>query len=296
MESIIFVLLSGCVIALASLSGIFFIAKKHEKWFFANSRILTVFAVAVLSMTALSVVSESFKLLPFSFATLSVIGGFVLMLLIHKLIPEGHHHHDQDCGENKKCLPKASAVKVIVGDSLHNIVDGIILVVAFATSIELGVIIALGIFIHEVVQEIAEFTILRQAGYSVKKSLFWNFVSALFVFVGIALGFTLTQSSGFQGILLGLSAGVFLHIIFHDMWNIQSIKQAKQNGELIKFVLVFLVGFGIMFGINSITPHSHGDDDHHHEHEEYMEHHHDYNDIIHKENATMQAHHEEHHH
>lgn len=205
---------SALLISLASFGGLLFVTKKARSWMFRNMKYLISFAAGVFFMTALSLSQETFEMLDLRDGALAIIIGFVAIWLVHIFFPETHHHHDHECKHHNS---RNAGIKVLVGDTIHNTGDGIMLVTAFSISTELGVFAALSIFVHEFFQEISEFFVLREAGYSIKQTLTVNALSALSIFIGIGIGIFLTQSVNLQGFLLGITAeysSILLSTIF----------------------------------------------------------------------------------
>lgn len=247
------ILVSAGLISLVSFAGAILTFQNLNGWFSRNTKLLVTFAAGVFVMTAVGIMGETFELLGNQTAIVSIVGGFLGMLILHKIIPETHHHHDKDC---HTCLPQKSGHKLVLGDVVHNTADGIVLVAAFSASLEIGIITSVSILIHEVIQEISEFIVLRNSGYSIKKSLLINFFSSLSIFIGIAIGLFLTQKTELQAILLGISAGIFLHIVFHDLIPYNSVRKLSQKSSW-NYIVVFLLGIGVMFGVSLIAPHGH---------------------------------------
>lgn len=99
----------------------------------------------------------------------SVILGIVLVEIIIKIIPKAHHHSiPLSCGHNHSPI---DAHRMMWSNFFHNAGDGILLVSTYAVNIHIGIIATIGIFLHEIIQEISEFFVLKEAGYSTKKTL-----------------------------------------------------------------------------------------------------------------------------
>lgn len=257
-------------IAILSFSGALLSFKKINSWFSQKIKFLTIFAAGVFTMTSLGLMSETFEFLPKNTAVISILGGFIGMLILHKILPETHHHHDKDC---ESCISPKSGPKLLVGDMIHNIADGIVLVAAFSVSKEVGIIATFSIAIHEFIQEISEYIVLRNSGYSIKKTLILNFISSLSIFIGVIVGLLLTQDPEFQAILLGISAGAFLHIVFHDLIPYDSMRKINKKASW-NYIGVFLLGIALMIAVGFSMPHTHehgdSEDIHHHENEEIL--------------------------
>lgn len=189
--------------------------------------------------------------------------GLIGTLFLFKLLPNFHNHEnelhlDENHSEHQHIIDFR---KILLGDALHNIGDGLFLAVSFATSQTLGIVATISIFIHELVQELSKFFIVRGTGLSFKKTIIVNFLSQSTILIGAIGGYFLFQSLEFlEAPLLGLSAGIFLIVIFQDLIP-HSIKSSDSKKHLIKHLIWFLVGVLIMFGVGKIAP------DHSHEHE-----------------------------
>jgi len=175
---LIYPILSALVIMFASLSGVIFVWQKAGGVVERNSHYLTSLAMGVFMMTVITLIVEAWELLD-SFILVTVwvlIGGLFLELAI-RLIPKAHHHHGT---ESKDCKvqshSKIDGRRMLLGDAIHNLSDGILLVPAFLINVWLGAATAFGILLHELAQELAEFFVLKEAGYSTKRALSLNFL------------------------------------------------------------------------------------------------------------------------
>ena len=159
-------------------------------------RHLVSLSVGVLLGTALlQVLPEAFesKVEPHRlFATL--LGGLLFFFLLEKaeLYRHGHHHegdgHDHHHGSDADQAGRGGW-SVLVGDSIHNFCDGIIIAAAFLADFQLGVVTSAAIIAHEIPQEVGDYIVLLNAGFSRGKALFYNAVSGLASVVGGVLGF-----------------------------------------------------------------------------------------------------------
>jgi zinc and cadmium transporter len=217
-------------------------------------------------MTAFSLTGEAFELIENRWAIASVLGGFLFMWGLHSILPETHHHHDEDCAH---ATSKRPSIKILIGDSIHNIADGIVIVAAFTASTELGIFAAISIFIHEFIQEISEFFVLRSSGFSIEKSLLLNLLTSLTIFVGVGLGFILVETIALQGVLLGFTAGIFLHIVSHDLFPYKKLQTKKQR---LGYVGMFVLGALLLAAVGLATPHTHSHEEHEY-HDEHTEEH-----------------------
>ncbi|MCF7831499.1 MAG: ZIP family metal transporter [Candidatus Pacebacteria bacterium] len=275
-------ILSALFISLTSFSGALFASQKAYSWLFEkkNIKFLITFSAGIFGTTAILLSFETFEMLSKTQALIAVISGFVFMLILHKLLPESHHH-DTKC---PNCEPKIkkTGIKILVGDTIHNIADGLVLISAFSVSKEFGFFVTISILIHEIIQEISEYFVLRDSGFSRKKALAFNFLSSLSIFVGILIGYVLIQNETIQAVLLGFSAGIFLHIVFHDLLPYHELQKNDTKNSW-KHILVLCLGIGIMILINIATPHTHTHNDAEHMRETNTDHTHFEDEMMHED-------------
>jgi zinc and cadmium transporter len=268
---------------LASLSGVLFISKFLKEWTDNNLKYLITFASGVFLIVTFNLISEAFE-----FSTnktiviVSVFAGFIFFLLLERLYPEIHCHHEGD-----NCLAKKNkkgAQRVLIGDAFHNIGDGILLAPIFVTDISLGFIAAIGIFVHEFVQEISEFFVLKSAGYSTKKALTRNFLISATILIGAVGGFYLSSFENLVAPLVGLAAGAFIYILLIDLIP-QSVKNSAKEKKYFNYIAWTLLGVLLILVVNTLISgdqlEKKGLDSHGHaSHEEHVHHneedHHDH--------------------
>lgn len=172
--------------------------------------------------------------------SLWTIGGFLIFLLIERFL-HWRHCHDDSCQAHAHSFTKM----ILIGDGVHNIIDGIIIAVSFMVSIPLGVATTIAVIAHEIPQEIGDFNVLVYGGYSPKRALRWNFISALTAFVGAFVGWNVGASEEMFSILLPLTAGGFIYISTVDL--LPEIHREKSLKKSILALLFFLLGLGAMW-------------------------------------------------
>lgn len=280
------VFIAAFIVMLASLSGVVFATRATGAFLENKLSYLISFSAGVFLVTAGALALEVFELTPSLWVgALLITVGYILAEGLHRLMPEMHHHHDDDCHR----AHGLAAQKLIVGDSIHNIADGVIIVAAFAAGPALGVAATVSIVIHEVLQEISEFFVLRRAGYSVRKALTINFAVASTILIGVALGYFALASHELEIVLLAVSAGFFLHVVFHDL--LPKHHEHETSKSFMQHIALVAVG-AVLMGLIAhelAGSHVHGDGDH--EHAAHEEVHHDEHgvEVLHEE-----EHHEEH--
>ena len=240
--SFFYTLLSTLIISLASFAGAMTLSVKRDilqKW------LLSLVAVSAGTMLG----AAMFHLLPEAANEMSaellfglVTIAFVLFFLIEKVL-HWRHCHEDDCTEHSFGLMN------LIGDSLHNVIDGLVIGAAFATSTSLGVVAAIAVIFHEVPQEIGDFGVLLHAGWSVKKALLANFLVATTSMLGGIIGFLLAEQSGtFALYLTPIAAGGFLYIAASDL--IPEIRKEKSGHGSIRSSIFFILGLLFMFALS----------------------------------------------
>ncbi len=274
---------AGLLVMLASLSGVLFTHKVAARFLAEKLSFLVSFSAGVFLVTAGALALEVFELADTPLMAVFFIGlGYVLAWGLEFLIPDTHQHHDPECDHDHQHGSKKSARKLIVGDAVHNVADGIILVPAFLVSPGLGVAVTASILIHEALQEVSEFFVLKQAGYSTKRALLINFAVSSTIFIGIGLGYFAVVSHDLEVLLLALASGFFLHVVLHDL--IPKPHQHNDSTGFVKHVLVLLIGLALMSLIAFVIKgeHVHGDAHAHSEEHHDAEHAHNESDHVHE--------------
>lgn len=255
------IIIAAGVIMSASLVGVLFTAKVAREFLTSRLSFLVSFSAGVFLVTAGALALEVFEIYEGALwqGITLILVGYGLAWSVEKLLPESHHHHDPhdpDCHTHNK----AGARKLLIGDAIHNIGDGIILVPAFLASPAIGLAVAASIFIHETLQEISEFFVLKQAGYSTKRALVLNFLTASTIFIGVGLSYYAVASHELEGLLLAVSAGFFIHVVVHDL--LPRPHQHETTRRFMQHLLLVAVGLMLMAGIASALgeSHAHGDE------------------------------------
>lgn len=133
---------------------------------------------------------------------------------------EGHNqqHELQHSHQHGHGLAKSAGALIILGDSIHNFVDGVLITAAFLTDVQLGIVTSLAVAAHEIPQEVGDFAILLESGYDKSKALFYNILASLATVVGGVLAFfSLENLHHSLPYFLALAASSFIYIAVADL-------------------------------------------------------------------------------
>ena len=241
---LLWILLSTLLVSVLSLVGALTLAVK-ERLLKAVLFLLVAFSAgALIGGAFLHLIPEAIGKGSQQGAFIFVLGGFVLFFLLEKYL-YWRHCHDGVCHHHTFTYMN------ILGDSLHNFIDGLVIAGSFAVSAKLGLFTTLMVIIHEIPQELGDFGVLVYGGFSRKKALLYNFLSGLCAFGGAILGYFLSYKiEGFSYILLALTAGGFIYISSADL--VPEIHKETDSRKSALSLAFFLFGIALMYILRKI--------------------------------------------
>jgi len=244
MKPEVYSILSVIIISLISLVGIFFVLMKKEKLNKIILFLVSLSAGSLLGGAFLHLIPEAFEKSSSILTTsLLILSGIILFFVIEHVIHWRHCHVP-----TSKSHPHSLGIMNIIGDGFHNFLDGLVIAAAYFINIPLGIVTTLAVILHEIPQEIGDFGVLIYAGYSKKKALFFNFISALTAILGAIVGILFAGSSeAFALIVIPLAAGGFLYIAGSDL--IPELHKNQEKQFSIKKIIGIIFGILIMYGL-----------------------------------------------
>jgi len=239
MLQLTYIILTTFAIALIAFIGVFALAMKEQ--------LLNKILIILVSLSAGVLMGGAFlHLLPESIEKsgnanilIFVLVGFVLFFIIEKVLHWRHCHKG-------KCDVHTFHYMNLIGDSVHNFIDGLIISASFIISIPLGFTTTIAIAAHEIPQEIGDFGVLIYGGFEKKKAIVLNFIVALTVVAGGIIGYFISKSIEQVAVyLLPFAAGGFIYIAATDL--VPEIKKELDIKKSMATIFVFICGILIMW-------------------------------------------------
>ena len=255
---IIFTAIGGILSVLAA--GIFLLLPEKQR-----NKVLPhgiSFAIgALLSVAFWGLIPHAFEEVnPSQFQTLSgtilagILGFFVLEKLLiwrhcHSSSCEAHgddHHNDHDHSH------KSAGTLIIIGDGIHNFVDGVLIAAAFLTDVKLGIVTSIAVAAHEIPQEVGDFAILLHSGYSKSKALFYNVLASFTTVIGGVLAYySLEDLHDTLPFFLALASSSFIYIAVADL--IPSLHKKTDIKTSLHQIALILAGVIVISSLHGIA-------------------------------------------
>lgn len=238
----IYTIVGVIVVSLVSLVGIFFLTM-NDKGFRRIMLYLVSFSIGALFGDAfIHIIPEVVREYGFGLvSSVSILAGILIFFVLEKFIC-WHHRHD----DINEVHPQPMAYMNLVGDGVHNFIDGMIIAGSFMTDVRLGLATTLAVILHEIPTEIGHYSILVYAGFGRRRALGFNFLSALTAILGGVITLTAyNHVSGLSVWLLPFTAGGFIYLAGSDL--IPELHKEHDVGKsMIQFVMI-LAGVALMF-------------------------------------------------
>ena len=179
-----------------------------------------------------------------------MLAGLLGFFLLEKiaLLRHSHHHegdgHDHHHGHDAEVAGR-SGWMILLGDGLHNFVDGVLIAAAFMADYQVGFFTALAIIAHEIPQEIGDFIVLLNAGFTRARALFYNFLCGLSAVVGGVLAyFFLEKANAAMPYLLVIASSSFIYIAVSDL--IPQMHRRPHWAESLRQTILIACGVGFV--------------------------------------------------
>ncbi len=173
-----------------------------------------------------------------------ILGGMMLAFSIEKFI-HWHHCHRTEHDEEGEHHNHPLGALILIGDGIHNFIDGMLIATAYLVSIPVGIAATIAVLLHEIPQELSDVSLLLHSGFSRWRAIFWNTMSACTALVGAGIAILFeARVEGLEFILLPIAAGNFLYVATTDLIP-ELHKETRLGRTLVQGVLI-LAGLGLM--------------------------------------------------
>jgi zinc and cadmium transporter len=243
-----FTLLGG--VAGVMLAGIFLLVPERSRT--RALPLLVAFATgALLGAALLGLLPEAIEKAHGNYAGvgMSLLGGIALFFVLEKLVLWRHCHEDHcethapEHGHGHDAHQRAPGVMILIGDTMHNVLDGVLIAAAFLVDVPTGIMTGVAVLAHEVPSEVGNFAILLHSGMSRAKAFSWNLITALGAVIGGVVGyFALSAVMPALPYALGVSAASLLYVAVADLIPGLHRKTDARSGIL----QVILISLGVV--------------------------------------------------
>lgn len=234
-------LLSVVVVSLVSFIGVLTLAISTQRLHRLVFVLVSLAVGAMFGDAFIHILPESYEAID-NDLTVSylVIGGFLFFFLVEKYLHWHHHHHEED-GVHIHPVGYIN----LIADGLHNFIDGVLIGVSYIASIPLGIATTVAVVIHEIPQEMGDFGVLVGAGFSKRRALMANFITACAAILGTLLAlFFASRVENLAAYALPVTAGGFIYIAGTDLLPTTQ-KETRPLHSLVQ-LLAIMVGIGFM--------------------------------------------------
>ncbi|MGC8850420.1 MAG: ZIP family metal transporter [Candidatus Bathyarchaeia archaeon] len=248
-------------ISLLSLTGLFFISLREETVHEFLFYLVSFACGAIFGVAFFDLIPESIELTGLERSIIYIVSGFVFFYFLERSLYWFHGHGHLRGGDrveldgaDERLGVKSFAYLNLVGDGVHNLIDGMIVGASFIVSVDAGFAAALAVAFHELPQEIGDFAVLLYGGLGKAEALIFNFITALTAVIGALIVHFIFSSSHFLGLLIGFAGGGFTYISAAEL-----IPELQRERSLTKSGIQFLLFIFALFAIWSLVGISTGD-------------------------------------
>jgi zinc and cadmium transporter len=244
-----YILASILIVSVIAFVGVFTLylrPKKLEKIIFG---LVSFAAGALLGAAFLDLLPEAFERTGkpvFLYTLIGIVIFYMLETFFHWYHRHHTHHHF------KKHHVKPYTMLNLIGDGVHNFVDGMIIAASYLVSIPLGIVTTVAVILHEIPQELGDFGILVYGGIPRGKALFFNFLSALTAFLGALLVYFLGATEAIISFLVPFAAGGFTYIATADL--LPELHRTKPDKAVLQLVF-FILGIAVIWAMGVFIGH-----------------------------------------
>lgn len=193
-------------------------------------------------------------------SSIFILVGILIFFVLEKII-HWRHCHLSACKDH----PHPLAFMNLVGDAVHNFIDGVLIAGSFMLSIPVGIATTIAVILHEIPQEMGDFGVLLHSGMKPRRALMFNFLSALTAVAGALIVLIIGTNIDITGFIIPITIGGFLYIANADL--IPELHKETKISQSVMQLISILIGAGIMLLLLLLPFHGHGHPEEFHDHE-----------------------------
>ncbi len=237
-----YTLISVTIVSLISLIGVFTLSFDRNKLYKCLIYFVSLSAGTLMGDAFIHLIPDAFKNGDGVWPSLYILAGIFTFFILEKVL-HWRHCHKEPC-ENH---PHPFSYVILAGDGLHNFIDGMVIAASFIVSIPIGIATTAAVIFHEIPHEIGNFASLLYGGFSTKKAILYNFLSALVAILGAIFVLIISVNFDLTRFLIPFAAGGFIYIAGTDL--IPELHKHNETKKGILQAVAFVIGIGLMLGM-----------------------------------------------
>lgn len=243
MSTLGYILVFSAIGSLLSLIGGILLLFSHRRALRISHFLAAFAAGALLGTTFFDLLPEALEAADHGLVLGWTLAGMLIFFVLERYIHWFHHHK---LHHHQHTETQATAPLVVLGDTVHNFIDGVVIASTFMVDIRLGMVTALAVAAHEIPQEIGDFGVLLHAGMSRAKIIGYNILSALATVMAALLTFRVGESlENLLPVFLAVTAGFFIYIAASDI--IPGIHGENRRAAAVVQTLLLFTGVGTIW-------------------------------------------------
>lgn len=256
LSSFLSIIAATSVVSIFSLGGILALSLKENTLHKILLVVVAFSAGSILGAAYFDLLPEAIELVDESIVFVYVTSGFILFFFLERFIYwyHGHGHEADIAAKVSEGAPaKAFAYLNLIGDGIHNIIDGMVIAASFLIGLSVGLATTIAVIFHELPQEMGDYGILVYAGFKRGRALLLNFIVALAVIIGgISAVFFIEMVEAASGLLIALSAGGFIYLAASEL--IPELHEEKDFRKSLLQFAMFILGIAAIWSLGIIFP------------------------------------------
>lgn len=256
MSSLLNIIIATFVVSLFSLVGIYALSLKEKKLHRILLVLVAFSAGSILGAAYFDLLPEAIELVEESIVFIYITLGFILFFFLERFIYWYHGHgHEADISAEiaDRASTKGFAYLNLIGDGIHNFVDGMVIAASFLIGFSVGLAATVAVIFHELPQEMGDYGILVYGGFKRSRALLLNFVVALTVVLGgISAVFFIETVEALSGLLIAFSAGGFIYLSASEL--IPELHKEKSFKKSVVQFVMFILGIALIWSLGIIFP------------------------------------------